>query len=290
MQGASNFILALSDQQLVTGLSVTIAFLANRCRINLYELRLIYCFAWLSATIHLGTVLVLREYFYDHSLVRNIRLLAIVAFLCLLCATKAILTTGYWKGFGDHTPVGCIFEGGLRKPFFGESDILVEYFPLAYILVEYINSIYALFKNPRDIARLPRAVAVFLRVEAKFNKNRAKAMAMGTTNMTNSSVLYQFLLRHRKRWDNISGSDAMSAYRYSFLSRLPLLAFHLFYGMTLTLASRIDGTSKVLEDYSMTFGQVTAVALLALPFLAIAELYNGTSLKCSNVTSWYEQY
>ncbi|ORY14174.1 hypothetical protein BCR34DRAFT_446561, partial [Clohesyomyces aquaticus] len=56
----TRFVLALSDQQLVTGLAVLIAAIANRCNLNVLELRIAYCLAYFSATTHLATLEVLR--------------------------------------------------------------------------------------------------------------------------------------------------------------------------------------------------------------------------------------
>lgn len=276
VQASSRFILALSDQQLVTGLAVTIAFLANRCRTNFYELEHIYTLTWLSATIHLGTMMVLREYFFDHRLVRNCRLLGIGVFLCLLCVTKGILATGHWRFDQYETPVRCIIKSQTGLAWLTASDVLVEYVPLAYILILYISSICALFEDPRDIEQLPGVIKAVLWLEAKSKKRRANTATVDQTKATNSTVQLQFLLRHRQTWHTILGSGAASAYRHSFLSHLPVLAFHFSYGLVQTIILRVQvWMPPESPAVSMTFGQITAVALLALPCLAIIEIYNG---------------
>ncbi|KAF2006511.1 hypothetical protein P154DRAFT_404433, partial [Amniculicola lignicola CBS 123094] len=60
VEALARFLLALSDQQLITGIAVIVAAFANRCSITLLEFRIVGSFAWFSATTHLATLEVLR--------------------------------------------------------------------------------------------------------------------------------------------------------------------------------------------------------------------------------------
>ena len=60
------FILALSDQQLVTGLSVLLAGYIKHCDISVYSFQITTALAWFSCTTHLATLTVLRQYFNNN--------------------------------------------------------------------------------------------------------------------------------------------------------------------------------------------------------------------------------
>ena len=57
-----HFILALSDQQLVTGLATLITAFAQRCNISVYYFNLVVALAWFSSTTHLRGPASIRFY------------------------------------------------------------------------------------------------------------------------------------------------------------------------------------------------------------------------------------
>lgn len=61
-QALTNSILALSDQQLVTGLAILITAYVQRCEMYGYNFSVVATLAWLSSTTHLSTLAVLHEY------------------------------------------------------------------------------------------------------------------------------------------------------------------------------------------------------------------------------------
>lgn len=60
-EALERFVLALSDQQLVTGLAVLISGFV-KCDISLYSFRMVASVAWFSCTTHLSTLIVLKRY------------------------------------------------------------------------------------------------------------------------------------------------------------------------------------------------------------------------------------
>jgi hypothetical protein len=60
-EGVEAFILALSDQQLVTGLAILIAGFV-KCDISVYSFENVSAIGWFSATTHLATLTILRRY------------------------------------------------------------------------------------------------------------------------------------------------------------------------------------------------------------------------------------
>jgi hypothetical protein len=57
------FILALSDQQLVTGLAILIVGFV-KCDISVYSFENVSALAWFSCTTHLATLTVLKRYIH----------------------------------------------------------------------------------------------------------------------------------------------------------------------------------------------------------------------------------
>jgi len=65
-EAVTKFVLALSDQQLATGLAVIIGAMANQCTLTHYDFNMTFSLAWFSATTHLATLDCLRDYFEKH--------------------------------------------------------------------------------------------------------------------------------------------------------------------------------------------------------------------------------
>ena len=78
------FTLALSDQQLVTGLAVLIAGFYKRCTMSAYHFGIVISLAWLSSTVHLSTLVVLRDYFLQRPFLRSFKVVGMLSMLCLL--------------------------------------------------------------------------------------------------------------------------------------------------------------------------------------------------------------
>jgi hypothetical protein len=92
VEAMERLLLGLGDQQLATGIAILIASVANRCTMNVLELRIVSCLAWFSATTHSATLKVLREYFYKRPVVRNLRVLGVILFIGLLLYNQVLVS------------------------------------------------------------------------------------------------------------------------------------------------------------------------------------------------------
>jgi hypothetical protein len=101
-----NFILTLSDQQLVTGVAILVAGFANWCTMTVYEMNMVVALAWFSATTHLATLNVLRAYFCQNPVVRNWRMLGMVSIVLLLIA--GLLITRFYANRFLSVPLPCL--------------------------------------------------------------------------------------------------------------------------------------------------------------------------------------
>jgi hypothetical protein len=114
----ARFLLALSDQQLVTGLAILIGAVANRCKITLYEFEMATYLAWFSATTHLVTLDVLKGYLVQHRLLRHCRVAGIVLNFLFLILAIIVLNISTLESTGAAAmvnPVQCVFTfaGGI---------------------------------------------------------------------------------------------------------------------------------------------------------------------------------
>lgn len=88
-------MLTLSGQQLVTGPAIMLATIAQRCQITAYEYQVVNSLAWLASTTHLATLIVLRHYFLDNRLMRDLRVIAMIINLILLLYTSIMTAASY---------------------------------------------------------------------------------------------------------------------------------------------------------------------------------------------------
>jgi hypothetical protein len=85
------FVISLSNQQLCVGLAILIAATANLCELSIYELRVINALSFFASTIHLVSLHILKQYLYEHRIVREIRVVAMVINLGLLFFNQFIV-------------------------------------------------------------------------------------------------------------------------------------------------------------------------------------------------------
>ncbi len=125
-QVVTQFILTLSDQQLVTGLAILVSGIANQSRLTLYEFSVMVGLALFSSTTHLVTLDALRIYLKTHSLIRHVRVVGIVAVLGLLFYAFVVTLRGI--GMPRTAPALCVLE--LRT-----SDVVFNLYAGALLLV-----------------------------------------------------------------------------------------------------------------------------------------------------------
>ncbi|KAF1971552.1 hypothetical protein BU23DRAFT_569720 [Bimuria novae-zelandiae CBS 107.79] len=270
VEAFTRLILGFSDQQLVTGLAILIAAVANSCQLTIYEVQIVFSLAWFSATSHITTLIVLREYFFDHKIVRNWRVFAIVAFLVLICFVQTILLlAGIHMDVGR--PVQCVINGTSRRSETSFKDVISETYPLIFLVVTYGTYTYLLFVDPRDSTlrntTSNKALASFRWL------GRNKSLGERKTLVENAHYqclcLYDYYLPSRFHFST-------HVYKYSFLHATTQIMYYLAFGISQTATYTWIDSPKTTDDVRrMGFGQVVALALLAIPILAGMEIYNG---------------
>jgi hypothetical protein len=142
------FILTLSDQQLVTGLAMITAALSQCCQLSAYEFQVVNSMAWLASTTHLSTLIILRSYFRENRIVRNIRVLGMAANMVLLLYATIVTTASYFVD--NSASIQCVMDdisSFWPEPANALSTIIAVFF-LVFIYVDAINQLYSPNHSP----------------------------------------------------------------------------------------------------------------------------------------------
>lgn len=150
----------------MTGLAVLIAGFTNLCARSVYHYNIIIALAWFSSVVHVSTLAILRDYLIQHPKIRNWRVCAMLALLCLLLTGKITSSLG-----GDGSiPSICMFRSdGEFAPVYGpkgsprNNTILRDdtreirsitglIITLAFLVVSYGNRMICLYTSDPDWA------------------------------------------------------------------------------------------------------------------------------------------
>ncbi|KAK6541621.1 hypothetical protein TWF694_007421 [Orbilia ellipsospora] len=282
-EAVSKFILALSDQQLATGLAIMIAAVANQCTLTNYDFRIAFSLAWFSAITHLATLDCLQEYFRTHRTIWNMRLIGVVAFLGLLVSGMIP------KAVDISLPVACRSRPSETDPstldttFFDPISFGLFLIPW-FLLWVYLRRIIRQYNLKRRKDYILQAVIPWFGI--------CKPPAFRPTEAERKRY-YEHLFAEKTARDLRKSLDAMKAssvikrnfamfvrvlqvYDQSFLSQTPPLIFMLAYGLSQIIYSQWFSVVEVRLDTSMGFGQIIPLFLLVLPIFAAAEIYYET--------------
>jgi len=106
---SEDFLLALSDQQLVTGLAILVAGWINRKDSSVYQFEMVTDLAWMSSDVHLLTVGQLRGYFKRNSHARHWRAIGMLCTFVLIFVANVY--QGHFAWFDRFRyPAQCLFN------------------------------------------------------------------------------------------------------------------------------------------------------------------------------------
>lgn len=289
-KGLERFILALSDQQLVTGLAVLIAGYTNRCSRSVYHFNIIAALGWFSSTTHLSTLAVLRAYLIDHPRVRDWRVFVMLGIFGLLVVSQ----TGTFSTQEGSLPVQCIFES------FGQHDLdFLDVIQLILVIiflgVSYMNRTRRLYTFDPDWSVQDWIVEVLARPLIRKNdvRNLERIVVTSPTlSKAEQGATYRQLQQRRRWWkycgDWVKKRSAMSRrvaeigylnkeMQGSFLSEILTLLFGVSYGISQLITNRMNIPAAGIagDQNAMSFGQLVPLLLIALPVLAAGEVYFG---------------
>lgn len=96
--------LVASDQQIFTGIAILVAAFCNFSSLSAYHWQTITYLGWMSSSVHLSTLTVLRSHFRKYPRVRTWRIMAMVALAILLAVALAPSLSEHWTGVASHEP------------------------------------------------------------------------------------------------------------------------------------------------------------------------------------------
>ena len=285
IEALTRFVLALSDQQLVTGLAILIGALASRCKISAYEFDVVIGLAWFSSTTHLATLDVLRDYFIRNQIVRNVRLVGMLILMGILAFGVIVIDT---TAYVSVQALQCAIEG-LKSSGQDPQSSIYTVNTLAFLIFSYAEKIGHLYDDDLEegqqlYSNRERILQLFMRlrhpnldVSKRFYKRIIKTVVSEERAKTKRNL--QRKARKSKTMKSaLFWTVAAQACFESFLFNMATWLLGLSYGITQVIATRFFYAPKMSEDANdMSFGQVVPLFLLVIPALAAAEIYYGKS-------------
>lgn len=127
-------VLAMSDQQLVTGLAILISgFYQLKHGLTYYHWQMITNLAWFSSTTHLSSLMCLERYFQRNRVIWYARLLLMIGLISLLATAMASTTrnTISYTNMPLKAPAICLFELENKRtmpaPIIGSTMLLIGF-------------------------------------------------------------------------------------------------------------------------------------------------------------------
>ncbi|KAF3064536.1 hypothetical protein GL218_02635 [Daldinia childiae] len=287
VRALQKFILALSDQQLVSGLALAVSINIIRngvqdldTKISAYAYGNAVILAFLSCIIHLATLAVLREYLRDRSYLKHVRVAIMICVIALLLQGLAetwslskyetlrcaIADYSFLQDYSDT-------YGPLER--LGNPAAVSGFTVLLGILLNgYIRRIRDLYFH--DSRVFPGYWQVFL---------LAKTIGWPTSSKVRIfKARRRLALRLSNRTLGISQLGQIfflvipSSFHRSFMFEVVWLLFYFTFGISqvasfLFLLDR--DTDDTIISFEPRFGQLLPLILMALPFLAMGEGYSG---------------
>lgn len=277
-EGIIQFVLVLSDQQLVTGIAVLIPPLVNLSAYNRYELIMIHSLAWFSATTHLATLDTLAHYLEGHTKVRAARTAGVAVFLALFSSVFVMRALSAMSGNEMQSSASCpIIQWppdvalnsnwhGLFNRVWQASWIMV----LFLVDLGYLIRLQALFYHERHPFYVFGWILWSISVLNSKHETYGEMYAARKAALRYQRIIWVSGCNGQKRWVPFGYDD-------SFLSSIPGIVFSFSYAIS-QLASVSVGMNIKFEDQEsrLGFGQIVSLLLLCLPFTAAGASISGT--------------
>ncbi|KAK0507288.1 hypothetical protein JMJ35_010326 [Cladonia borealis] len=275
-KGLEKFILALSDQQLVTGLAVLIAGFVSPCSMSIYHFNIIAALGWFSSMTHLSTLAVLRVYFIEHPRLRTWRVVAMLFVLVLLIIARVVTLA---STLDNSLPVRCAFTHGSSRNL-GYLSVVSIVGIMAFLVPTYSSSIVEQDKFRRKLTERQQYVGrelVKIVIESSKKTRAEQGVLLRSLNERRRySALYD-AVKSRKVASEDIGIHIIREIIYSFLGDIMSLYFGVALGITQVIVSRINEPSAgvVGSQNDINFGQLVPLLLMLLPLFAAGEVFFG---------------
>lgn len=283
-------MLAQSDQQLVAGIAVLIAGFTNPCSMDMYHFQIVSALAWFSSVTHLATLQLLHNYLIQHTIVRNLRVIAILMSLVLLIVAQ---TLGYapvdmsspavcgWSQIADIGPEASVlvFEMVLFWTFSYGAAVLKLYSLTSDVIAHRINRYFR--GQRRKLQFTPKKLVEVRNTDTLPSTNAEIAAKSQKKKPIRPWTKISKRLRSISWFERFIGRageliPVQQEMESSFLN--DILGLYLFnsLGIIGVALARWQASVPVNgNENDMGFGQIVPLLLLALPLLAVIEVYDG---------------
>jgi hypothetical protein len=274
------FVTILSDQQLLTGLAILIAALASRCRLSLQEFRIVIFLVYFADFTHVLSLGVLRRHLFDRKLVRNCRVAFTIAFLAIFAVsfTANIVTLSFDYGtdgivLSDGHALQCLFEAS-RISGSVNIGIVNAIFILGYMVISHVTAVLRLYFEPRrgPIGELTWKLHIYSLCCQGISEDDANRLLTKAENKYKAWLQPPFVTSKKTQ---ISIWCFYDRYYNSYLSTFPEVVLRLAYGVGCLGVALIGKLEPLSNPQGLGFGQIVAIALLALTLLSMVEVITG---------------
>ena len=271
------FMLALSDQQIVTGLAIFIIGFSKHCELSSYHFIVIMALGWFSFTTHLSTLSVLQGYLAHRPGQKMFRLLGIVATYLLLALSFVLLYSQPHNdiavqcrfahmGLSGATPLRCICA------------VLLLIFLSTMFLSKSARFCYGRHSDLSSLRRMVWSLFSKEKPNTQYRRNYFKKRIKDLKESRDPAALRNL------RSFLLSFDYVLLEYLDSFLWELSWLVFSNFHGIRqIWWAREYVGRQVMSEDARSqqnrsTFGQILALLLLGILVLVGIEAIQGRCL------------
>ncbi|GAB7365969.1 hypothetical protein MBLNU230_g7297t1 [Neophaeotheca triangularis] len=269
-------ILVVSDQQIVTGIAImTAGFVGLRSGdMTVYHYQIVIYLAWLSSSVHLSALTLLRPHLRDHPGTRAWRLLGMVV-LFIMLVVGLVPTVSYdWGIINIADPTDLTVDLGERTGwglpascFWGRTyqDGVNNDAPIGYLLlfVSYVWKVGDMFTSTQSV------YSAWLRVPLRRFAHRVLSAPARRYLQTSQR---KYLWWYRLSLAPIIPMIAFLEFLASFSASLWLSALGLVFGTIQIVVPRYQNLEATgSQEDKWGFGQLVPLVLLVQPLGAVSE-------------------
>jgi hypothetical protein len=274
IESIRDFMLALSDQQLVTGVAMLVAAFGRWSEITVYSANVVAALAFFSTSVHIGTLDFLTTYLRRHYVVKGCRVFAMMTTLILLIFILVLqLSIRWWATTGEANLffICAFWDFSLLDVSF--QLLLTQGYVIVLLLLTHYERIRMLYS---EWGLLPQGQDGFTQsamekygikhfdYRMQIYKNRARQLLLRPASLPRSIATLLMV-----------ESFAFHEMRESRYWEVCELLYSNIYGAIIIFYMRDQHEGTVGPFNTMGFGQIVPIFLLALLIFAAVESIYG---------------
>ena len=273
-------VLSLSDQQLLTGISILVAGFWTHCSISVYHFTIINELAFFSSGAHLITVTVLRDYLMERPRMKHWRTVLMAVVALFLIASS--IMQGHWT-WNDSWPYNaqCLFDDLVGN--FGGSPGFWSIYNVFIIALYYPINLVNLYERPSAFLWewIRRRPSNFLDAQIDlYEARRFVVVDRGFLrgNMYRASISVVLFGLRALKWTHNALTIIISTVGNSQCIELLMNTFWFAYSLWTLIADRsVPQPAMDGEENRVGVGQIIPLLLLSSTVLVLGEAYHGKS-------------